>query len=206
MATKTPRLRKVKSSFEEILKAVDIQGNEDIDESVNNYVWEATKAFCDEYLGDHAGEENEDEISEIIEQPIQYAIEKAVGASMWKNKQRALEDALESAAHRANIKPFSVNVVSWDEVVIEFDPKGMLRAWGEETSGQGYMAWDPSLRASDIKNAAQVARILDSRDEVYGPKNAIQRTFEGHFDRFEPDTGSYSKLKKVADQAIKENK
>lgn len=203
MATKT---RKVKSSLESIFKAVGIKESDD-DENVSDYIWEATKHFRDEYAMDAADEKmSENEISEIIEQPIQYAIEEAVSASMWKHKQHAIESALESAAHRAGIKPFSVNVVNWDEVVIEFDPKGMLRAWGEETSGQGYSVWDPSLKATDIKSAATVARILDSRDEVYGPKNPIQREFEGHFDRFEPDTGSYSKLAEVAKKAIKENK
>jgi hypothetical protein len=45
--------------------------------------------------------------------------------------------------------------------------------------------------------------ILRHRDEVYHSRDLMERAFNDQFDRFEPDTGSFSALSKIADATWK---
>lgn len=164
----------------------------------DDWAWEATKSFMNDYLDDDNRDREED-----IQEAVRTQIEDAIGQSMARQRQWAIAQAIEGLLEAASV---TATVATSEDnrynIEVEVEVTSMLRAWGNETEGTGLVAWDPTLAIQDIKDLKMLCNILDGYANVYGIPS-LQQRYERAMDRFEPDTGSYSALVKVADQAAR---
>ncbi len=199
----------LKANLNDIFEHHSITKQWDSDDNPNLllYADEAAGGFVREYSTSVA-EEGQDprDIAEVFQEDIDMAVQQNVGRSMWERSGRAAENALEELAQNARVPLTAKFDPKKGNLSATFDGKAMLRAWREEVKGQGYAGWGGDEKVdffdSDIKSLKRLIGILDSRAEVYGTAR-FKRLVSKDMDGFEPDTGSYSQLAKIADKAIK---
>jgi len=192
----------VKSSLDKVLETIGVKDPKD-HEGYSDYSWDATRNFMREFIANEFSPEevNRGDVEELIENDVREAIETNVMHSLAVKTQRAIEDVLDRAAQSAGV---SINV-SFDRrgnVIVDISAADLLKIWRQEVEGMGYAAWGGDEKASDIKGVHQLINIFNLRTEVYGG-TSMERYFEGEFDRWEPDTGSYWTLKKIAEKSLK---
>jgi hypothetical protein len=178
----------------------------DCDENTNllDYTGEAAHEFIKEWIKREfdLDEVNQNEIADAVRDSVQQKIDENVSHSMFVKVLRSAEDALSSSLEQAKV-PHDITI---DErkgtLTISVEADAIVRAWAEKTEGIGFVAWDPTLTVKDIASSITLVSILDGRAEVYGyPK--MKNTYDDNFDRFEPDTGDYFYLAKIAKAAWK---
>lgn len=199
---KKKKLTARKGDFQAVIASMGVEDAID-DEWLSNYIFEATSSFLREWsesVVDDYEVSGPEQLAEEAEPDVNTAIADNVNANVWDRQKHALADTIERAAERAKVD-MSVSVSDKGEVIVTFDPKDMMRAWAEETEGIGLAAWDPSLKHGDIENVSMIVSILRHRDEVYGHGN-MERDYRGHFEGFEPETGRYHELAKIAAKAV----
>ncbi len=194
----------LKANLEELFDHVGATKQWDFDDNPNlpDYASEAANRFAREYAADVA-EEGEDphNIADAIRSEIDMVMQQNAGSSMWKRSGHAAESALERLAEDARVPLTAKFDKKKGMITATFDSKAMLRAWRDAVEGQGYSGWGGDEKISDLKSLKNLVGIFDDRAEVYGNRK-FKRLVESEMDRFEPDTGSYSELAKIADKAI----
>jgi len=202
---KTSTMKSFKNvSVYHLIGALGVTNQADSDENPNlpNYSWEAAKGFIDEWVANEIDENEVDpeQVKDDIQEAVSTAVEENVSRSMFMKVLNAVEYAIGQALDRANV-PYDITTnEKKGTLTIAVDRKAIMRAWAEETEGQGMVSWDPSLTANNIENATVLVNILRHRDEVYG--GSMKRDYDSSFNsQSEPDTGSYSELSKIARKA-----
>lgn len=169
-------------------------GDED---SVSNIIYGATAEFMDRWQRD-------DDATEIgladVENAIRQAIEDNVNKSLAEHRMYAVAAAIEESLAQAPDTPVPSTIEQNPKrltITIEVASHPMMSLWARSVEGQGVVAWDSSLRITDITNAQHLITILDNYAEVYGTKS-LRRRYENYMDGFEPNTGNYSDLYQIA--------
>ena len=180
----------------------------DYDENTNllNYTGEAANGFIKEWIESEfdLDEVDRNEIDNVIRDSVQQKIDENVSHSMFVKVLRSAEDALCSSLEQAHVPHEISNNEQKGTLTISVEQDAIVRAWAEKTEGMGFVAWDPTLTAKDIISIVSLVSILDGRAEVYG-YSPMKRTYDDDFDRFDPDTGTYYDLDKIARNAWKKH-
>lgn len=181
-------------------------------EGLMDYAAEASDGFLKEWAAETEGMDEPTEgsvhvggywIPEEVQQAVQDKVWDNVGRSSFRTEMAAFVNAL------ADLGVESARVVGVRDAIAVTEGGGdvrftisrdFMRIWKAATEGVGYSSWDPDLRLKDV-TAKTVLHVLDSMTEVYG-WSSIKRRMESDLERFEPDTGSYWELKKVAEAAM----
>lgn len=206
--------RVVKSTIEEFFKCTEITDpQERSSDYLSDYTWEATSGFLKEWAENNLSEEDDDgnvktaEVPTEVEEAVREAIEDNAGKSLWDSQRQWLLNAIESSAEeamRVTEADGAIEAVLEDKGIISIRiGKPFLKIWREEVEGQGYSAWGGDEKLSDVKDACFVFRVLDGLAEVYGFKSISVYHELAIDERFEPDTGNYSQLSRVANEALK---
>ena len=182
------------------------QADEDENPAMLDYAEEAAQSFCKEWIeaSFDLDEVNRDEIEDAIREPVYMAVSDNVSHSMFLKMLDSVRYALQRSFEQAGID----NEIAIDEkkgfLKISVNANDIMRAWREEVSGMGYSEWGGDESIADIKSATMVINILNHRAEVYG-QHSLKYFYDDNFDRFEPDTGDYSKLSKITEDAWKKH-
>ena len=193
-------------SIYDLMTALGVKDPADWDENPQllEYIDENSRAFIREWAEQTARDEelDENDIVEAISDSVNSATQENASRSMFKQVLHAMDTALSNALERANIPNDILVNEKKGTFTIKIDRAAIRKAWAEETSGMGYVAWDPSLGAKDIKDAKMLVNILAHHDEVYG-QGSMSDDFNAAFENFEPDTGKYHQIVAVAEKALK---
>jgi hypothetical protein len=202
----------LKMPIEKLWGAIGISDPQESDESAQDYAAEATSSFLKEWATNEMEEGQEPwELIEAAEDAVREKVWDNVSGSVWRHIKNEIESAIEAAAEQAMSATNSPGAIGKIEIgkrgtfTIEIG-KPFLKMWRAAVEGEGYAAWGGDEKLSDV-SASRVLSVLDNIAEVYGGGD-IARKYENsqRGDRFEPDTGSYSELAKVADKALKDSK
>ena len=195
-------------SVYDLLQAMGATDQSDSDENpaLLDYAGEAAQSFRKEWIEAtfDLDEMNRDEIEDAVQDAISEAVDRNVSNSTFLKTLDSVRYALQRSFEQAGID----NEIAIDEkkgfLTISVNDNDIMRAWREEVGGMGYSEWGGDETIADIKSAAMVIGILDHRAEVYGQRS-LKYFYDDNFDRFEPDTGSYNELSKIAEDAWKKH-
>jgi len=189
-------------SVYDLIETLGVRNQADSDDNLPNYSWEASKSFIDEWVADEIDENEVDpeQVKDDIQEAVSIKVEENVSKSMFVKTLNAIEYAISQALDRANV-PYDITTnEKKGTLTIAVDRKAIMRAWAEETRGQGIVSWDHNLTVNHIEDATMLVNILRHRDEVYG--GSMKSDYNSFFDsRSEPDPGSYDELSKIARKA-----
>jgi len=188
----------------EILAQIGATDQSDWEANPNmmDYADEAADGFVNSWIETEFDEEEVpvDEIKDAVSEAVNYKVQDNVSHSIFLKMLSAVKYALDNALEHAKVPGGCEVDEKRGTFTIEVDSDAIVRAWAEETEGMGYTAWDDSLGADDIESAKMLINILEHRASVYGYHD-MKWNYDWYFDRFEPDTGSYMELAKVAREA-----
>jgi hypothetical protein len=189
-----------------LLPAMEATNQSDSDENpaMLDYAGDAARSFCKEWIEDtfDLDEIDRNEIEDAVRDAISMAVDENVSHSMFLKTLDSVRYALQRSFEQAGVD----SEIAVDErkghFKISVNPGDLMRAWREEVDGMGYSEWGGDESIKDITSASMMAKILDHRADVYG-QHRLKFFYDDNFDRFEPDTGNYAELSKVATDAWK---
>lgn len=209
-------------SVYDFLPAMEATNQSDSDQNpaMLDYAGEAAQSFCKEWIeaSFDLDEVNRDEIEDAVQDAISEAVNKNVSHSTFLKVLDSVRYALQQSFEQAEVgNEITVNEKK-GTLTISVDPGDIMRAWREEVSGMGYSEWGGDESIADITSATMMINILNHRAEVYGQRS-LKYFYDDfleykpgtpwrlrNFDRFEPDTGSYGELSKIAEGAWKKHR
>ncbi len=181
-------------SAEKALKAFDLYDSDD--SWLQDYAAEATRGFC-----------QENEVEGDAEYAVQDAIWDKVSSADFEKKLDTIANFIEQSLNHVR-----KGAVTDTKVVAKGKRAGICVEIGKEfvsaaaeifggtgLVGDTYSKALKDVTANSIINAASIA------PEVYGIRS-FDRLKDSAFDRWEPDTGSWSALKKIADKASRKRR
>lgn len=209
MAKKTssrkPSSKTVSSDIESVYKQTGIEdsSSDRMSEWLSDYCHTAASAFIEDWKRDNELEE----APEGVYEEVLYKIEENAGKDLWEHQRAWLLEAIELSAQKAasaTNAPQSIDSPDEEKGIVSIIVhKNFLKIWEQATTGMGYSAWGGDERLDDVKSLNFVLQILDDVADVYGYES-IKRIYERTVDdRFEPETGRYHELVKIADKAAK---
>ena len=209
-ATKAATMKTFKDVPVHVLRlAMGATDQSDADENpaMLDYAGEAARSFCKEWIEAtfDLEEVSLNEIEDAVQDAISQAVDESVAHSLYLKMLDSVRYALQQSFEQAGIN----NEIAIDEkkgfLKISVNANDIMRAWREEVSGMGYSEWGGDESIADITSATMLVKILDHRAEVYGNRS-LKYLYNDNFDRFEPDTGSYNELSKIAEDAWKKHR
>ena len=208
--TKSPKMKTFKSvPVRALLGTMDATDQSDSDENpaMLDYSSETARSFCQEWIEDNFDleEVNRNEIEDAIQDAVSQAIDDNVSRSMFRKVLNATADALDRSFGNANVEHEITVNEKRGTLNISVVPHNLMRAWREEVSGIGLASWGGDETIDSVTSATELVGILDRRAEVYGHPS-LKSLYDDVFDRFEPDTGAYTDLAKVAETAWKKHR
>ena len=185
--------RTVYISAEKAFKHFDID-----DEKLTFDSWEAASGFIREY---NEGCDPDDCLDEDAEERVREAIESRSGTSIFEKQLDTIADFIEQSLNHVNRDAVSgTKVVARGRragIGVTITPAFVSAAaqifGGTGLTGDTYSSSLRGVTASAVMNAASTT------SDVYGTRS-FDRFLDSAFDRWEPDTGSYWELKKVAEK------
>jgi hypothetical protein len=198
-----PRTRALEQYLEEVIDALGIGVNPHLENSVSDAAFDAKEHFMKEWIDDldEDAMPSVDQIAEV-EDAVDQALQQDFMDSITYKRGEALVDAAQYIADQTDAEM----QFSYDRdtglVKVELD-NSYMDVWAQAVKGDGFVAWDPSLRLSDVKNVASVINNLDNWANVYGQRR-LQRLYDDQWDRWEPGgREDYRSLRRLAEETLK---